>query len=48
VNRLERRLVEQTVRSEHARVAKQAAPTGEVERLASEIGYTSASFLDQE
>ena len=47
LDRLERRSVEQAVRGEHARVAKQAAPTREVERLASEIGYTSTGFLDQ-
>jgi len=33
---------------EHAHVAKQATPSCEVERLASEIGHTSAGFLDQE
>ena len=47
LDRLERRSVEQTVRGEHARVAKRAAPTREVERLASEIGHTSTGFLDQ-
>ena len=47
LDRLERRSVEQTVRGEHARVAKQAAPSREVERLAGEIGHTSAGFLDQ-
>src|SRR5687767_11907990 len=45
LDRLERRPVQQTVRSEHARVAKQAAPTGEVEWLADEIGHTSTGFL---
>jgi hypothetical protein len=40
LNRLERRSVEQTARGENARVAKQAAPTREVERLAGWIGHT--------
>ena len=47
LDRLERRSVEQTVRGEHARVAKQAASTREVERLAGEIGHTSTGLLDQ-
>jgi hypothetical protein len=46
LDRLERRSVE-TVRGDHARVAKQAASSREVERLASEIGHTSTGFLDQ-
>ena len=47
LDHLERRSVEQTVRGEHARVAKQAASSREVERLASEIGDTSPGFPDQ-
>jgi hypothetical protein len=44
---LERCPVQQTVRSEHARIAKQTAPTGEVERLAGEIGHTATGLLNQ-
>jgi hypothetical protein len=47
LDRLERRSVEQTVRGDHAGVAKQAASSREAERLASEIGHTSPGYLDQ-
>jgi hypothetical protein len=47
MNGLEGRSVEQTVRGKYARVAKQVAPTHEVERLAGEIGHTSTGFLNQ-
>ena len=40
--------MQQAVRGEHARVAKQAASTREVERLTGEIGNTSTGLLDQE
>jgi hypothetical protein len=48
MDELERRPVQQTVRGEHARVAKQAAPNREVERLTGEMGHTSTGLLDQE
>jgi hypothetical protein len=47
LDRLERRSVEQTVRGEHARVAKQAAVTAEAERVPGEVCHPTAGFLDQ-
>ena len=38
--------MEQAVRGEHPSVAKSAAPTREVERLAGEIRHTSTGFFN--